>query len=147
MSLNSTHIYGTNARIVYFQDGNKVVLDAKTWSIKPNVTKNADGVNGEERDRLSRILNYWEVSISCYQRDATVLKQWLADQANEDAQAAPLSKSGGFRLYPRDGTSVAFVISDIVWDDFDLNQGGRDQAVMISLNMRAQDVREVQAVQ
>ena len=146
MSLNNTTMRGTNAKIVFFQDGSKVVLDAKTWTIKPNVTKNADGVNGEVRDRLSKTLNYYEISIQCFQRDTVILEAYLADQANEDAQVAGLDKSGGFRLYPRDGSSRTFVIKDIVWDEFEENQGGRSEAVMVTLNMRASDVVQTQSI-
>lgn len=146
MALNQSHLYGQNTRLVYFQDGTKVTLDAKTWSIKANVTKTNDGVNGELRDRLHKIVNFYEITIQCYLRDAKLIQAFLADQLNEDAQVAPLNKQASFRLYPRDGTKVTFVVENVVWDDMDINQGGRDSAMMVTCNMRAQDVREVQAI-
>jgi len=139
--LNNTTIRGTNAKIRFRQDGQPVVLDAKSWTIKPNVTKNADGVNGENRDRLSKTINYYEITVSCFQRDASVLQAYLTDQNNEDAMAAALDKQAGFTLYPRNGTSAPFLVVDVVWDDFDLNQGGRADAVMVTVNMRASDVQ------
>ena len=142
-NLNNTTIRGTNARIVFFQDSNKVTLDAKSWTIKPNVTKAADGVNGEQRDRLAKVTNFFEITISCFQRDAEILKRFLEDQANEDAQVAALDKQAGFRLYPRNGTSVPFLLSNVVWDDFEENMSGRADAVMVTLNMRCSDVQLV----
>lgn len=146
MSLNNTTLRGTDAKIIYFQDGQKVTLDAKTWSIKPNVTKNADGVNGETRDRLSKTLNYYEITIQCYQRTGDLLKKYLEDQANEDTHAAALDKQGGFRLVPRASARESYVITDIIFDDFDLNQGGRADAVMMTLNMRASDMTKTQSI-
>ena len=144
-SLNSMNMRGTDASIVFFLDGNKVVLDAKTWSIKPNVSKNVDDVNGEDRSRLSKTLNYYEITITCFQRDTTILEAYFKDQANEDAHVTPLDKVGGFRLRPHDGSKRSFVIRDVVWDDFEENQGGRTDAVMVTINLRASDVKQAQA--
>lgn len=137
---------GRNTRFVFFQDRVRQSLPFKTTSIKPNVTKHADGVNGEQRDRLSVTVNYYELSAQMFMKDATALKLYLAAQAARDAMTAPLDQDGAIRFYPNDGTKQSFVMEDLVMDDFDLSQSGRDQKLMIMVNMRFADLKEAKTV-
>jgi hypothetical protein len=95
---------GKDAVFRLFQDGSEKILNAKTWSVKRSTTDGADGVNGEDRDRPYSVTNYHDLSVTCHQRDATMLVALLADQANDDAQTTPLDKSVGISIRIQDGT-------------------------------------------
>lgn len=129
-------VNGKDAKLRLFVNGTEVILTAKTWSVKSNVTKYADGVDGEDRDRLGRVVNYFELAANCFQAGTTQLDAVLADVANDDTQVPPLVKAAGVRLKLIDGTRVSYVAKELILDDFDFNQAGRGDRVMFTLNMR-----------
>lgn len=137
---------GRNTRFVFFQDRVRQSLPFKTTTIKPNVTKHADGINGEQRDRLSVTVNYYELSAQMFMKDATLLQLFLAAQAARDAMTAPLDQEGAIRFYPNDGTKQSFIMEELVMDDFDLNQSGRSEKTMITVNMRFTDLKEAKTI-
>jgi hypothetical protein len=137
---------GRNGRLLFVQDRVPKSYPWKTWSIKPNVTKHADGVNGEQRDRLSKTLNYYEITAQMYVKDAEWLRDWLAAQAADDAMTAPIDQAGAVRFNPNDGTRKSFILDGLIWDDWDLSQGGRAEKKMVTVNMRCEDIKEGKAL-
>src|SRR5438132_13916469 len=121
---------GKDARLRFFLDKREMQLNAKTWSAKANTTKYADDVNGEDRSRPGRIINFWEFQFSGYQRDVVAFNGFLFDIANDDAQVEPLIKSVGILIKMIDGTKAAYLATEVTADDPELNQGGRAEAVM-----------------
>jgi hypothetical protein len=137
---------GQHGRLVVTQNRVRRSFDFKTWSLKPNVTKHNDGVNGEKRDRLDRTLNFYEMSAQAYMKDAEALKAFLEMQEPHDAYTTPYEETGGLRFYPRNGTKQSFILVELIWDDFDLSQGGRSENMMVSFSMRCTDVKEAKTV-
>lgn len=120
----------------FFFDGAEVLLNAKSWDVKVNVTKIADGVNGEDRDRLDRTVNYFEITADCFQRDTKLLEAALADIDNDDQSVTPLDKGGGVRIKIRDGSKKAFLCKEMNWDDFNVTASGRSDRTMCKVSFR-----------
>lgn len=137
---------GRHAKLIIFQDGQKRVFDFKSWTVKPNVTKHADGVNGESRDRLDVTLNYYEISGQMFMRDLDVLDAYLDAQADRDANAAPLDQAGAVRFTPQNGTRASYLLVDLLHDDFELSQGGRSEKLMTSVSFRCGDLKKAKAI-
>jgi len=136
---------GKNGRLIVFQDRTKRIVDFKTWTMKPNVTKHNDGINGDEADELDFTFNFWEIAAQVFMRDGDIVRAYLEALANRQANTAPLDQQAGVRFYPNDGTRESFVLVGLVWDDFDLNQGGRSDKMMVGINMRCRKVQEAKA--
>jgi hypothetical protein len=128
---------GKDAVLRLFQDGKEALLNAKTWSVKRNTSDGADGVNGEDRDRPYSVTNFYELSVTCFQRDASVLLALLDDQTNDDAQVTPLAKAVGINIRIQDGSRVAFVAKEVTLGAWEFSQGGRPDAVMLTIPLRA----------
>lgn len=138
-------ILGIQSVFKFFIDGKEIILNAKSWSVKANVTKIADGVNGEERDRLDRTVNYFEITADCYQRNTDLLEAAINDIVNDDQSVTPLEKAGGCRLKIRDGSRKAFLCKEIILDDFDINASGRSDRTMVKLNFRCRYFESVRS--
>jgi hypothetical protein len=137
---------GRNGRLLFVQNRVPKSYAWKTWSIKPIVVKHADGVNGEKRARLSKTLDYYELTAQMYVKDAEWLRDWLEAQAAEDAMTAPLDQEGAIRLNPNNGTRKSFILEELIWDDWDFSQGGRTEKKMVNVNMRCTDIKEGKAI-
>lgn len=133
---------GKNARLIVFQDNEKTLIDFKTWTLKPNVTKHNDGINGDDSDELDFTFNYWEIAGQLFARDAGWLKSYLSGIAARQSNTAPLIQQAATRFYPNNGTRQSFVLVGLVWDDFDANQGGRSEKFMVGVNMRCRKITE-----
>lgn len=136
---------GRNAIFKFVQNRVPKSFPWKTWTIKPIVVKHVDQVNGEQRARLSKTLDYYEISAEMYVKDAEFLRTYLEAQAAEDAMTAPIDQEGAFRLFPNNGTRESFIFEDLIWDDWELRQGGRTEKKMVTVNMRATNIKEAKA--
>jgi hypothetical protein len=137
---------GKDATFRLFQDGKEVLVNAKTWSVKRNTTDGSDGVNGEDRDRPYSVTNFYDLSATCYQRDAKILVALLDDQDNDDAQVAPLDKAVGINIKIIDGSRAAFVAKEVTLGAWELNQGGRTEAVMLTIPLRARYFSKIKSI-
>ena len=129
-------VKGQQSVFKFFLDGNEVILNTKSWNCKANVTKIADAVNGEERDRLDRVVNYFEISAECFNRDMKVLDAAIKDIENDDQSVTPLDKVGGVRIKVLDGSRKAYQCKELVLDDFDITASERAPRTMSKLTMR-----------
>lgn len=137
---------GRNGRLVITQDSVPKSYPMKSYSFKPNVTKHADGVCGEQRDRLSVTLNYYEGSFQMYEKDAEWLRDWLAAQKARDAMTVPLDQQGAVRFQPNDGTRKSFLLEDLILDDWELSRSGRAEKGMVTVNWRCADITEAKTL-
>ena len=137
---------GKDVRLRFFIQSKELQLNAKTWSAKANTTKYVDDVNGEDRSRPGRVINFWEFQFSGFQRDVIVFNAFLFDIANDDAQVEPLIKSVGILVKMIDGTKAAYLATEVTIDDPEINQGGRTEAVMLNGGFRARYFKPVKAV-
>lgn len=129
-----------------FLGGPDIQLKTKTWSIKKNAVKVADGVCGEDRDRLQTITNYFEVSSDVFLNNTLQLDAMLNDIAQNDAGLAPLVASGAMRLRILDGSRASYTCGELVIDDWDIRNGGRTDRLMMGLPMRFRYFKKGKAV-
>lgn len=139
-------ISGKDAVFRLFLGGPEVILNAKTWNVKRNVTKVADGVNGEDRDRLQSITNYFEMQSDCFVNNAALLDALLNVISNDDAGLVPIVASGAVRLRIIGSGRVSYVASELVTDDWDIRQAGRSERLMAGLPMRFRYFKKTKAV-
>ena len=128
---------GKDAVLRLFINGKETILNAKSWDASPNITKVNDGVNGEDRDRLQSIVNYFEFSASCYMDSGAQIPDVLAYYANNDAQVLPFDAAAAIQFKILDGSKKAFVAKEVTVDDVKISNSGRTDRVMLSLNFRA----------
>jgi len=136
---------GQQVVLRFFSGSSEVVLNAKNFKVTPNVTKIADPVCGEDRDRLDTVVNSFDFTADCYTRDLAILDAWLAKVVVDDAGVAPSAIGAGVRCAPRDGTRKAYVASDVAWDSVDTNVAGRTDRVMQSVTFRSRYYKPAKA--
>jgi len=119
-----------------FSNGIEIVLLAKTWELGPNCTNVNDGVNGEDRDRLQTITNYYEGTLTCFQNDLKALNALLSNTANNDAEALPFDQAfvASFKIIG--GPKNNFIGKEMTIDNWRENQGGRTERVMLTIPFR-----------
>lgn len=139
-------IKGLNCKFRFFLDSQEVILNAKTVDIKVNVTEIADPVNGEDRDRLDRVTNYFEIDADCYNRNMDILNQYIKNVANDDSQVPPLDAAGSVRMNLYDGSRAGYLFSEFVWDSFNLSIPERAPRVMQKLRFRCRYLKQVKTI-
>ncbi len=134
---------GLHCHILFIVDNAKVDASVQKWSIKPDVTKANDGINGETRDRLARYTNYFTLNFNILQTDTKLLEAMLKDIDNEDAAGFPLEKSLGIIITPPNGRKRAFeAFGQICIDDWEWASAGRTERAPFTLPMRSQQFKE-----
>lgn len=133
-------VYGRDTKFrVYFNNSLWPVV-VKSWRIQEQAVEAADGVNGEIRDRLQKITNFFKCTFDCYDDGTTsTLENILFNQENEDAINPDLPFSGGVQFFYRNkaGSRKAFVLGDCSLGPMDINSGGRTSALNHALSFRA----------
>lgn len=136
-------ISGKNAQFIFFQDSNRVVLDVRTWDVGPNGEAVADGVNGEDRDRLQFIINFFEINCECFLQGVEPIRAMLANQAENDLNVEPLEKGIGLIIQPNDGTQAAFEAGEVTTDAWKWNSPGRVDRGTLNIPLRSRTFEEV----
>lgn len=130
---------GKNSKVLFFQDGKQIILDVLSWTCKPNVTDSADGVCGEERDRLQTDANFFEINLECMQQKFEGLDALLDNIENDDAKVLPLDKAVAFSIKPNDGTSAAYeATGEVTVGAWDFGASGRTERNKLTIPLRAQ---------
>lgn len=129
-------ISGKDSVLRIFSNGAEVILNPKTWNAGPNVTKVSDGVNGEDRDRLQSIINNFDFDCNGYIDSMKQVDALLAFIATNDAQVLPFDVAAALSFKILDGSKKAYVGKEVTLDDWKIQQGGRTERVMFSLNFR-----------
>ena len=79
MAGNDPFIRGENAVLrVYQQRGaavSPIYIPIKNWKINENATEVVEGVQGENRDRLDKVTNYYDITFDAYLQD---IELWTA---------------------------------------------------------------------
>jgi len=136
---------GKNATVILFQNGKQIIVNVQSWDCKPNVVKAADGINGEDRDRLQTIINYYELNLSCLLSDNSPVQAMIDNQANDDANVLPFDRQIGFKIQINDGSKVAYAATEVFVDDWQLASSGRTDRNKFTLPLRARYFQAVQA--
>ncbi len=137
---------GQNCILRLVQDNEPVIIAAKSWSVEENANEANDGVNGELRDRLDKIINFYSGTVEIYQSDRDVMDKIIAAQSADDAQGLPLDQYAVIQKRHRDGTKVAYLMEEAVFGPFTDNASGRAENVMLTLKFRFRFWKPVQAI-
>jgi hypothetical protein len=111
-------------------------MEVKSWSCKPNVTEIADGINGEDRDRLDVETNFYELSIDCFLSTAEKIQKLLDYQSRADEGGQAPDASVGLSLKDKTGGKSLYKGQDVVIGSWNLSSGGRTDRLMLSLPLR-----------
>lgn len=127
---------GRHATLSLFIDGTKTApLTAESHEVKQVTEEIADAVNGENRDRLDKVIKHYALSLKCFNETAEKLKTLLGYDAaldDDDQQAVQF----GLKLKERKGSS-SFTMTECVIDGWTWT-GGQGQAAraMIDIPIR-----------
>lgn len=132
----------------------RVQLNGSPWEIKVKSTRVredavmvADNVNGENRSRLQKICNFYDVTLECFDdgNSSQILHNWLTNQQNEDNNAPQLALAGGLRFSYLDGTAGGFVLQGCTLGPLDYNASGRTERNSATVSFRAHYFEQVPA--
>lgn len=137
---------GQNVVLKFYQNNKPVYLQAKNWDVEENATENNDGVNGENRDRLDKVTNYYTASVDVFQTDQEVVEAILAAQEADDFNELPLKQTAAIQISHRDGTRAAYLMTGVKAGPFKMTNGSRSDAVMLNLKMRFQFFKKVPSI-
>ena len=134
---------GKDAIIRLFINGDEVVIPVKNWEVGVVGVDAADGVNGEQRDRLQFIVNYFEGSFTCWESDVSPLEALINNINNDDQEVLPLEKTVGFNMRLLDGTRKNFAGKEGTLGAWRFTQGGRTERVTLTVPFRIRFFDEV----
>lgn len=137
---------GQNVVIRLYQQNKPVYLAAKNWDVEENATEIADGVNGEHRDRLDKVTNYFQGSVDIFQTDQEQMKAYIAAQDADDANQLPLKQTMAVQITHRDGTRAAYLMQGVKLGPFKTGMTSRQDAIMLNLKFRFQFWKPIQTL-
>lgn len=133
--------FGKNTTFkVYFNNTPWLVI-TKTWRVTEQAVEATDGINGEQRDRLQKVTQFYRCTFDCYDDGSSNnLQNLITNQLQEDAQLPDLPLSGGLIFtYPAlAGARKAFVLKNCTMGPLDIGSSGRTTAINSALSFRAQ---------
>lgn len=146
MASNNDYFYrGQNVKLKFYQQGSPIYMPAKSWSVEENCTEIAEGVNGEIRDRLDKVINFYSASVELYSLDQAVMNSIIAAQDQDDSEAAALKQTAAIQIHHRDGTKAAYLMKGVKAGPWSQAMSGRPDPVMLTLKMRFTTWQTVQA--
>lgn len=89
MSANIPFTRGQNAVLKLFQNNKPIYFACKVWDVEENATEIADGVGGENRDRLDKVINYFTMSVDIYHADEAAIQAYMDAQDADDGGILP----------------------------------------------------------
>ena len=146
MASNIPFVRGLNVMLKLYQSGAAVYFPCKVWDVEENSTEVSDDVNGEDRSRLDKVLNYYSISLDSFQFDETQMNMILAAQAADDAQGLPLAQTCAIMINHRDGTRAAYVLSQCKFGPFKNSAQSRQDAYMMNLKIRFRYLKQVPSI-
>lgn len=149
MAFNDPFVRGENAVLTFYQQSGaalkKVNIACKNWKVSENATEIAEGVNGENRDRLDKVINYYECTFDIYQPDVEFMTAYIAAQDNDDANGFPLKQTFAVMLKTPRG-NYAYSCQEGKVGPCDTNLSSRSDAVMVSVKARFRYYKQIPAV-
>ncbi len=136
MATNIPFIRGRDVKMKLYQDSKPVLIDAKNFDLEENATENADGVNGEDRDRLDKVTNYYTGTVDIYQSDQHVMQMIMDAQVQDDAAGLPLTQFATIIFNNRDGTRTTYLLKECKFGPFKDTAAGRGDTAMLNLKIR-----------
>jgi hypothetical protein len=141
---------GKNATVTFLLGNSlgkaeNLVIQAKSLTIKPNVTDIADGLLGEDRDDLDSETNFYDVNFAALIRNARLIAKLLDHQKGKDLKVAMSESAIGVVIKPHDGTTQAFQLRGYVLGAWEWNIGGRVERVEVPIPGRATHFEPIEA--
>jgi len=138
---------GKAATIKAFVDGSPCGFKVQSWTCKQNSVMCEDSLCGENRPHLQRLVQTYDVSLTCFVRDLAELNTLLTDVDNDDGGVQPLSKGIAMSIKPNDGTTGGYQLSgEIVIGDFELQVGGQTERAKITVPIKATNWKPVKSL-
>lgn len=134
---------GKNYQFKFYLDGSLIAIAGGSIDVKKNVTEIAEGVLGEESDRLQTIFNFWELGLTFKMITTEVLEILLKDTDNDASNVQPLSKDFVIIAKPNDGTTKGFTCGEMAIGGWGFNVGERKQLVNFTLPLRARTFKAI----
>jgi len=130
---------GKNVKNVFIRDNEKVVLNDSSFEVKPNGVEIADGVNGENRDRLDYIINFYDINVTSFTAKLELVEAFIAEQKDRDTNTIPKDKAVGMVVQCNDGTTKSLVMwGDVTIGNWGLGIRGRTDRVQVTMPIRCQ---------
>lgn len=148
MAANDNFFRGENVQLRFYQQKGAalrpVYLAAKTWKVGENATEINDGVNGEDRDRLDKVTNFYEISFDIFQGDVDFMDAYMEAQAADDNNEFPLKQSFAVLIKTARG-NFAYQCQEAKVGPWDQNNSSRQDAVMLSLKARCRYYKKLKS--
>lgn len=137
---------GKDVTLRFSSNGKPIYLAGKNFQWNQVAVEAADGVNGEDRDRLDLITNYYEGSVDIYQADESVMLALIDQQTNDDANGAPFIQTGSVRINHRDQTRAAYKMKGMKLGPWTQSMSGRTDPSMLTIKFRFTRWEPTQAI-
>jgi hypothetical protein len=139
-------IRGQNVKLRFYQNGRPIYIPVKNWKVSENAAEVADGVNGEKRDRLDKVTNYYEVTFDVYQENEDFMSTIMAAQEVDDAAGLPVKQTFAVQKEIRDGTKLAYICTEGKLGPWEESMTSRADANMIGCKARFRFWRRVPSI-
>ena len=146
MAANIPFFRGQNVTLKVFQDGKPFYIAAKNWDVEENAAEIAEGVNGENRDRLDKVTNYYTANVDIFQTDQSVMDKIIDAQNQDDSNGLPLKQTAAISINHRDGTKAAYILQECKFGPWKTTNSSRQDAVMLNLKIRFRFYKPIQAI-
>lgn len=127
---------GKNHKFVLLLNDDRVPLAPKSWDIEENATEDEDDVNGEDRSRPQKIVNFYSVNITAYVPDTTLLDKMIEYSNHLDLLVGPQESAIGMMVYPNNGTKALFEGSELTIGAWKYASGERRSRSMITIPIK-----------
>lgn len=146
MSAPTPFFKGKDVTLIFLRDSKKVEFKSKSIEVTKNTTDSNDGVNGEDRDRLQSVTNFFEIQIEAWMEDLSELQMLLDEDAQLDTRTQPVEKGVGMLVRPNNGTRFAAEAQQVTIGGWGWSVPGRTENSMLKVPIRARYFKSVPAV-
>ncbi len=146
MSSGIPFVRGQNCTFKIYQDNRPVYIASKTFDVDENATDVADGVNGENRDRLDKVTNFYTAKLTIFQTDQSVVQAYMDAQEADDNAQLPKKQTGAIQINHRDGTRAAYVLQEMKIGPMKVSNQSRHDAYMLDLTVRFRYFKEIPSI-
>lgn len=147
MAFNDPNVRGENAKLRMFQQENgaikPVIVPIKNWKVTENATEIAEGVQGENRDRLDKVTNYYDVTFDVYVNDATFINTYILAQDALDSNEIPLKQLFSVQFDMVGGGRAAWAMQEAIVGPIDLGMTSRQDPLMVNVKARCRYMKPV----
>lgn len=147
MAGTDPHIRGEDATLRFYQQKGTalkpVYIAAKNFKVTENASEIREGVQGERRDRLDKVTNFYEITFDIFLPDLEFLTSYIEAQDALDAGTQfPLKQSFAVLLKTPRG-NFAYNCQEAIVGPIDLSMTGRSDPLMINVKAACRWVKQI----